>query len=206
MDLNLLIHFEKPLPSMLHRFLGRIVNGRLQISARRQVNDKLACQSAVEGMEQACFAPLGGQVFRFRSNGHGFTIQLETDCVNRAATAVRPLVYCSATTEASASSVPSEFCRRSISANSKGKVEEKSTSRVVPNSITVLSEQEFPSPTTRVKRTGMRTGLASGKNLANLAVELSCRMRALPVACVGTAGYLDVQGRRGLAPQACRLA
>src|SRR5882724_4037938 len=136
-------------------------------------------------MEQARFAPLRGQVLRFRCHSHDFTIQLETSWVKRAATAVRPLVYCSATTEASASSVPSEFCSRNKSANSRGKVDENRTSRAVPNSITVLSVEAF-SPTTRVKRTGMRTGLASGKNFASLAVLLSCRMRALPVACVGT--------------------
>ena len=42
-------------------------------------------------------------------------------------------------------------------------VEENNTSRAVPNSMTVLSVQSFPSPATRVKRTGIRTGLASGK-------------------------------------------
>ena len=61
-------------------------------------------------MEQARFPPLRSQVLLFRFQSHGFTIQLETSWVKRAATAVRPLVYCRATTEASASSVPSEFC------------------------------------------------------------------------------------------------
>src|ERR1700675_1246645 len=104
-------------------------------------------------MEQTRLAPLPGQVFGLHFQSHGFTIQLETSWVKRAATAVRPLVYCSATTEASASSVPSEFCSRRRSANSSGRVEENNTSRGVPNSITVLSVQTFPSPITRVKRT-----------------------------------------------------
>src|SRR5713226_9904544 len=196
MDLDLLVHIQKPLPGLFDGLLRRIVDARFQIVAGGEFDDKLACQGAVQRMEQARFAPLGGEILRFRCHGHGFTIQLETSWVKRAATAVRPLVYCNATTEASASSVPSEFCSRSMSANSSGKVEENSTSRGVPNSITVLSVEAF-SPTTRVKRTGMRTGLASGKNFANLAVELSCRTRALPVACVGTANTSDLQGRRG---------
>src|SRR5580700_6974318 len=102
-----------------------------------------------------------------------FTIQLATSPVKRAATAVRPPLYCTATTQASVSSVPSEFRSRSLSANSRGKVEANSTSVGVPNSITVLS-LNAPLPfATRVRRTGIRTGVALGKNLANLVVELS---------------------------------
>src|SRR6266446_5359104 len=156
-------------------------------------------------MEQARFAPLRGHILRFRCHSHDFTIQLETSWVKRAATAVRPLVYFSATTEASASSVPSEFCSLNRSANSRGNVDENRTSRAVPNSITVLSVEAF-SPTTRVKRTGMRTGLDSGKNSANLAVLLSCRMRALPVACIGSANTAVLHGRRCPDPRARRLA
>src|SRR6266446_2492883 len=173
MDLYLLVHLQKPLTSLLHGLLRRIVDRCFQIVASRQIDNKLASQCAVQRMEQARFAPLRGHILRFRCHSHDFTIQFETSWVKRAATAVRPLVYCSATTEASASSVPSEFCNRSRSANSRGKVEENSTSRGVPNSITVLSVHAFPSPTTRVRRTGIRTGLASGKNFANLAVQLS---------------------------------
>src|ERR1700693_2324694 len=198
MDLDLLVHIGKPLASLLDGLLRRIIDARFQILASRQFDHKLAGQGAVQRMEQARFAPLGGEVLRFRCHGHGFTIQLETSWVKRAATAVRPRVYCNATTEASASSVPSEFCSLSMSANSSGKVEGNNTSRAVPNSITVLSVHAFPSPTTRVRRTGMRTGLASGKHFASLAVQLSCRARALPVAGVGTAVPRDLQGRRGL--------
>src|SRR5580704_4566567 len=103
----------------------------------------------------------------------GFTIQLATSPVKRAATAVRPPLYCTATTQASVSSVPSEFRSRSLSANSSGKVEAKSTSLGVPNSMTVLSVS-VPLPlTTRVRCTGIRTGVALGKNFASLVVELS---------------------------------
>src|SRR5580692_106149 len=103
----------------------------------------------------------------------GFTIQLATSPVKRAATAVRPPLYCTATTQASVSRVPSEFCTRSLSANSSGKLEANSTSVGVPNSMIVLS-LNAPLPfARRVRRTGMRTGVALGKNLASLAVELS---------------------------------
>src|SRR5580704_908775 len=103
----------------------------------------------------------------------GFTIQLATSPVKRAATAVRPPLYCTATTQASVSSVPSEFCSRSLSANSRGKVEAKSTSLGVPNSMIVLSVKAPLSSATRVRRTGIRTGVALGKNFASLVVELS---------------------------------
>src|SRR5712692_1760601 len=160
-------------------------------------------------MEQARRTPLGGQFIGLRYFIHGFTIQLATSRVKRAATAVRPPVYCRATTEASASSVPSEFWSRSISANSTGRVEANSTSRDVPNSMTVLSLKALPSLPTRVKRTGIRTGLASGKNFASLAVELSRAERAVATASLGTDTSISVVnnfGRRGLGPWACRLA
>jgi len=56
----------------------------------------------------------------------------------------------------------------------------------VPYSITVLSVNAFPSLAIRVKRTGIRTGVASGKNLASLLVELSLDERARAVAALGT--------------------
>jgi hypothetical protein len=43
----------------------------------------------------------------------------------------------------------------------------------VPNSMTVFSLNAPLPLTMRVRRTGMRTGVALGKNLANLVVELS---------------------------------
>ena len=194
MDLDLLVHFEKPLAGLFHGLLRRIFHAGFEIGARGQFDHKLPSQCAVQRMEQARFPPLRSQVLLFRFQSHGFTIQLETSWVKRATTAVRPLVYCRATTETSASSVPSEFCTFSRSANSSGRVEENNTSRAVPNSITVFSAQSFPSPATRVRRTGIRTGLASGKNFASLAVQLSCRTRARPVACVDTANTSVFQG------------
>src|SRR4029077_12709821 len=185
MHLDALVHFPEPLAGQLNRFLRRRVNARLQVAASRQINHEFPSQSYVQRMEQARSAPLRVQVLRCGS--HVLTIQFVTSWVKRAATAVRPPVYCSATTETSVSSVPSEFCTRNMSANSRGKVETKSTSRDVPNSITVLSVNASPSPATRVRRIGMRTGLAAGKNLANLAVELSRGERARPAASfVGT--------------------
>src|SRR5271169_4142849 len=116
MDLDLLVHFKKPLAGLLHRLSRRIFQAGFQVGARGQLDHKLAPQGTVQRMEQARLAPLRSQVLRFRFQSHGFTIQLETSWVKRAATAVRPLVYCSATTEASAFNVPSEFSRRSRSA------------------------------------------------------------------------------------------
>src|SRR5580704_15180779 len=103
----------------------------------------------------------------------GFTIQLATSPVKRAATAVRPPLYCTATTHASVSRVPSEFRSLSLSANSSGKVDANNTSVGVPNSIIVLSVTAPLPLATRVSRTGMRTGVALGKNFASLVVEVS---------------------------------
>src|SRR5713226_1993022 len=113
MHLELLVHVQAPLAGLLHRLLRRNFQAGFQVGARGQLDHKLAPQGTVQRMEQARFAPLRGQVLRSRFQRHGFTIQLETSWVKRAATAVRPLVYCSATTEASAFNVPSEFSSRS---------------------------------------------------------------------------------------------
>src|SRR5947209_18968247 len=184
MHLNALIHVQEPLPCLLHRLFRRAISSGFQVGTRQRIDHKLAGECSIEWVEQPCGMPFGRQVINFGCNCHGFTIQLATSRVKRAATAVRPPVLCKATTEASASSVPSEFCTRSVSANSSGRVDAKSTSCEVPNSITVLSVKGFPSAT-RVRRTGMRTGLASGKNLASLAVDVS-RARAAALASRAT--------------------
>jgi hypothetical protein len=129
--------------------------------------------------------PLHGQFVRFRQGTHGFTIQFATSCVNRAATAVFDPLYWRATTQASTSRVPSEFRNRSLSANSNGNVEAKSTSRDVPNSMTVLSLRRPLFPSTRVKETAIRSGVEFGKNFASLAVELSREERPRAVASLG---------------------
>jgi len=77
-----------------------------------------------------------------------------------------------------------------MSANSRGVAQAKRTSRGVPNSITVLSDNEgvagaaspfvFP---LRVNCTGMRTGVASGKKRAKSATLLFCPERDGPVPC-----------------------
>ena len=107
----------------------------------------------------------------------------------RAATTVDPGWYCTATTDASVSSEPSELRSRSTSANYNGAVQENKTSRAVPNSITVLSDRTLsgaalsgnPSPRAgslagwlRVSSTGIRTGVASGKKRARSATVLTC--------------------------------
>ena len=61
MDLDLLVHFEKPLAGLLDRLLRRIFHAGFQVGARGQFDHKLAPQSAVQRMEQARFAPLRGQ-------------------------------------------------------------------------------------------------------------------------------------------------
>src|SRR5712692_5352486 len=188
MHLDALVHLQKPLAGLFNRFLRRSINAGFQVAAGRQLDHELAGQGGIQGVEQTRRAPLRGRLIRLRYFGHGFTIQLATSRVKRAATAVGPPVYCKATTEASASKVPSEFCSRNVSANSRGRVEANNTSRAVPNSMIVLSVKASPSFATRVKRTGMRTGLASGKNFASLAVELSRLERAVATASFGT-GY-----------------
>jgi hypothetical protein len=73
-----------------------------------------------------------------------------------------------------------------MSANSSGRFEENNTSRDVPNSITVFSLKPFPGFSRRVNRTGIRTGVASGKNLASFEMELSRPERAVAVAALAT--------------------
>src|SRR5512146_1423557 len=48
-----------------------------------------------------------------------------------------------------------------------------STSRGVPYSITVFSDSRSPLSSTPVTRTGMRTGVASGKNFASREMQVS---------------------------------
>src|SRR5450432_2164542 len=193
MDLDALVHVKKPLPGLFHGFRGGSIDTGLEIGARRQFNHTLAGQCGIEGIKQASPTPVLAKFVQVRCRTHIFTIQFVTACVKRAATALRSPLYCTATTQASVSSVPSEFCSRNISTNSRGRLEANKTSRAVPYSITVLSEYVFPSFAIRVNRTGMRTCVASGKNFASLLVELSLDERARAVAALGTE-LLDSQG------------
>src|SRR5579862_309016 len=172
MYLNAAVEFEQPLASLFHRLLRRSIDGGFQVGVCGQFDYELTRQCGIQRIEQARIAPFRRQSVQVRCC-HGFTIQLATSLVKRAATAVRPPLYCTATTQASVSSVPSEFRKRNLSANSSGNVEENSTSRGVPNSMMVLSVPVPVSLATRVSRTGMRTGVALGKNFASLVVELS---------------------------------
>jgi hypothetical protein len=97
-----------------------------------------------------------------------FTIQFKGSRTNRAATAVWPLWSCNATTLASVLSDPSAFSTRNCVANSSGMRDVNMTSRGVPNSITVSSLQTSPAESIPVTRTGIWTGVASGKNWASL--------------------------------------
>src|ERR1700680_2914140 len=178
MHLNTLVHVEEQLPGLFDGFLGRSIHGGFQIAVRRQLDHEFPGQRGIQGVEQTRVAPLRRQITQLRCGCHefhnsGFTIQLSTSPMKRAATAVRPPLYCTATTQASVSSVPSEFRSRNLSANSSGKVEANSTSFGVPNSMMLLSVNAPLSLAIRVKRTGIRTGVALGKNLASLVVELS---------------------------------
>jgi len=91
-------------------------------------------------------------------------IQFPTSPTNRAAIALRPPWYRTATTVARASSEPSEFNRRSRSSNSSGNVDANSTSCGVPNSMTVCSCSRRRPADIVVTRTGMRTAVADGKS------------------------------------------
>src|SRR5208337_1257305 len=153
--------------------------------AIRKIEHELAAQCAIQRVKRAGGAPFVGQQIHNRRGSHDFMIQLETSRTKRAATAVRPPLYCSATTQASVSNEPSAFCSRSLSANSSGRLEAKSTSWGVPNSIIVLSESGGPLET-RVSRTGRRIGVALGKNLASLVVDSSRVEVAKAVADVNT--------------------
>src|SRR5665213_1980899 len=117
--------------------------------AGENVNDALACQCAVKRIDQPGNLPFGFQVRERRLSGfwihtHCLTIQLVAESLRRAATAVRSPLYCKATTQASVSRVPSEFCNRSMSANSRGRLEANKTSRAVPNSTIVVSLAGLP--------------------------------------------------------------
>src|SRR5580704_5350230 len=91
-------------------------------------------------MQAAKACPQGCEIWSFfGSLRHDFTIQLGTELTKRAATMVLPGWYCTATTEASVSSEPSELRSRRMSANSSGVAQANRTSREVPNSMTVLS-------------------------------------------------------------------
>jgi len=113
-----------------------------------------------------------------RIQSPGFTIQLETSPEKRAATAIRPSCTCKATTAASARRDPSEFSTRTRPANSNGRRETNKTSRGVPYSITVCSETALAASSIPVIRTGIRTGVASGKNRARRAMQDSERNAA----------------------------
>ena len=180
MNLNAFIRIDQPLPCLLDRFWGWSLHARLQVITRRQVNDELPCERSIGGVQKACGAPFPSRFSFLRCGSHGFTIQLATSRVKRAATAVRPLWYCTATTEASASRELSEFCSRKVSENSRGTEEANRTSRGVPNSMTVFSLKDPLSLPIRVNVTGIRTGVAWGKNFARRPTTLACE-RALAV-------------------------
>src|SRR5271170_5652504 len=164
-------------------------------------------------MKAARTRPYGGEIrsrhrwlrrrWRWRRRlrcSHGFTIQLGTEVRKRAATTVVPGWYCTATTEASVSSEPSELRKRRTSANSSGVVQAKSTSREVPNSMTVLSSTDAAPGRfsllaflLRVNGTGMRTGVASGKKRASSATVLVCAVRDGAVPCCPIRGLVKMR-------------
>ena len=207
MDLDLLVHFEEPLAGLFDRLLRRIFQAGFQVGAKRaarsQTRAPTRCTEDGAGALRATprpdpsfsvseswfHDPVGDFLGKAGSDGGASAGILQRHHgsfgVQRAVGILQP---------------------QPVGKLQRQSRREQTLPGRVPNSITVLSVQTFPSPTTRVKRTGMRTGLASGKNFASLAVQLSCRTRARPVACVGTANTSVLQGRRGLGPQACRLA
>src|SRR5947199_8498553 len=128
MDLDLLIHSIQPLLRPLHCLRRRRFHFGIQIGARGHVDDELARQFGINWIQSKGIRPCRRKVgnlrlrlWRRRLRGrHDFTIQLGTAATKRAATMVFPGWYCTATTEASVSSEPSELRSRKMSANSSG--------------------------------------------------------------------------------------
>src|SRR5579859_3279292 len=139
MNLNALVHFVEPCNGLGEGFGARSFNSGFEIGAGLHVDDEFARQFVVDGIKPQGRLPLRCGILLGRARSHDFTIQLGTSPRKRAATMVLPGLYCTATTEASISSEPSELRRRRTSANSSGVLQAKRTSREVPNSMTVLS-------------------------------------------------------------------
>src|SRR3954463_1127512 len=180
------VHVIEPLISLLDSFFSGRLNARFEIGASFDFHGELTREFEVDGIQTTGQIPLRCEILHRCGRGHDFTIQLGTLRLKRAATRMLPGWYCTATTRASSSSEPSVVRTRSKSAKSNGVLQAKSTSRGVPNSITVLSLKVAGSvsSTTRASCTGMRTGVASGKKRARPATGLSlCEMRAVATAC-----------------------
>src|SRR5580698_9067238 len=139
MDLDALVQLLEPVVGLLDDLLAGSFDLRGEIGRSLRLKGKFASQFEVKGIETAGIIPLGGKVLHRCRGRHDFTIQLGTSLRKRAAMMVLPGKYCTATTEASKSSDPSELRRRRTSANSRGVSQAKRTSRGVPNSTMVLS-------------------------------------------------------------------
>src|ERR1700740_78535 len=110
---------------MLDAFAVGSVDGFVEGCTSGRVNHEFTRQFCVNGMKNSGARPLRRVVRSGRCRGcgcHDFTIQLGTEERKRAATIVEPGWYCTATTDASVSSEPSELRRRSTSANSRGEL------------------------------------------------------------------------------------
>ena len=88
--LDALVHILEPFPRMFDRLQRRRLNAGFKISGRWHIDYKLSRQGDIKRVQQACFMPLAGQIAVCWCWRHGFTIQLATSWVKRAATAVRP--------------------------------------------------------------------------------------------------------------------
>src|SRR6185369_15608374 len=139
MYLNQLVHGAKPLLRDVQLFMRRNIDACVEFVTRRGLNHKFSRQSYIKTAEQAHRFPF--LRWSLVGKSHDLTIQLLTSRLKRAATTVRPELYCTATTQASVSRPPSVLCTRSLSPNSMGNVEANKISRCVPNSMTVLSEK-----------------------------------------------------------------
>src|SRR5208282_5835896 len=158
--------------------LNPTLRGRLRLVRRR---DRQGC--AREGRADFC--------------AHGLMIQLLTSARNRAAIALRPSWNCTATTAASAWRERSEVSICTWSSNSSGREEANSTSRAVPNSITVFSCSRAAWPRNAVMRTGMRTAVAWGNRAANPAATV-CRLfgGVATASFCGTASFILTPAHR----------
>jgi len=186
---HFLVQRREPLQIAIEGFARGLFRREFAGRVRQRREIKLRGERRIDRVHQPRFLPLRRQIRRAsfahairgerrvhrrvrRFWGHGLIIQFPTSPTKRAATALPPPWYRTATTVARASSEPSEFTNRTWSSNSSGNVEEKRTSRAVPNSITVCSCNRRRPVTAVVTRTGIRTGETLGKSCASFSTHV----------------------------------
>jgi len=84
------IHVVKPLIGLFDGLFAGHFHAGFQFGARFHIDGEFPRQFEVNGIELAREIPLGGEILHGRGWSHGFTIQLGTSRLNRAATSVFP--------------------------------------------------------------------------------------------------------------------